>query len=217
MKSHGRESKTAKEEHPSTVKQKQEEEDDAEEEDYEVEEIVGEKMEKGKKYYYLKWKGWPSSSNTWELASSLSCPDVLKKYESRNETKSSKTSKSAKPAKSEKSEQSKSGKRSSTSKASKPASKSPAKPAKEKKASKTKKKVAEDSEEQDWEVEKIVDVRYNDDGTKAFLIRWKGCDSSQDTWEPEDNVNSPDLVNNFMNKTDDSDEDVSTTKRKRKA
>lgn len=28
-----------------------------EEEDYEVEEIVGEKMEKGKKYYFLKWKG----------------------------------------------------------------------------------------------------------------------------------------------------------------
>lgn len=27
------------------------------EEDYEVEEIVGEKMEKGKKYYFLKWKG----------------------------------------------------------------------------------------------------------------------------------------------------------------
>lgn len=28
-----------------------------EEEDYEVEEIVGEKMEKGKKFYLLKWKG----------------------------------------------------------------------------------------------------------------------------------------------------------------
>lgn len=25
--------------------------------DYEVEEIVGEKMEKGKKYFFLKWKG----------------------------------------------------------------------------------------------------------------------------------------------------------------
>lgn len=27
------------------------------EEDYEVEDIVGEKLEKGKKYYFLKWKG----------------------------------------------------------------------------------------------------------------------------------------------------------------
>lgn len=29
----------------------------AKEEDYEVEDIVGEKLENGKKYYYLKWKG----------------------------------------------------------------------------------------------------------------------------------------------------------------
>lgn len=28
-----------------------------EEDDYEVEDIVGEKLEKGKKYYFLKWKG----------------------------------------------------------------------------------------------------------------------------------------------------------------
>jgi len=72
--------------------------------------------------------------------------------------------------------------------------------------------VVED-EEQDWEVEKITDVRYNDDGSKDFLIRWKGCDSSQDTWEPENNVNSPDLVKAFMNKTDDT-EDVNAPKKK---
>ncbi len=55
-------------------------------------------------------------------------------------------------------------------------------------------------------MDKIIDVQYNEDGTKNFLIRWKNCDPSQDTWEPEDNVNSPDLVNEFMDKVDGDDE-----------
>lgn len=52
-------------------------------------------------------------------------------------------------------------------------------------------------EEQDWEVENIIDVCYNEDGTKSYLIRWKGYDPSHDSWEPESNV---DLVNQLMSK-----------------
>ncbi|KAG4071257.1 hypothetical protein HA402_003961 [Bradysia odoriphaga] len=174
--------------------------------DYEVESIVGEKIEKGKKYYFLKWKGWPSSSNTWELATSLSCPDVLKNYQSKQKNALDSTTKS--PSKAAKS---KSGKKSSKATATK--TKSPAKkaktsskPAKAKPATKAAKKQVIDDAEQDWEVEKIVDVQYNDDGSKNFLIRWKGCNPSQDTWEPEDNVDSPDLIEAFMSKADPSDD-----------
>lgn len=85
-------------------------------------------------------------------------------------------------------------------------SKTTSRPAKAKPATKAAKKQVIDDAEQDWEVEKIVDVQYNEDGTKNFLIRWKGCGSSQDTWEPEDNVDSPDLIEAFMSQTDTSDE-----------
>lgn len=52
----------------------------------------------------------------------------------------------------------------------------------------------------DWEVEKITGVKCNDDDTKEFLIRWKGCDASQDTWEPEYNVDCTALLNKFITK-----------------
>lgn len=91
-------------------------------------------------------------------------------------------------------------------------SKSPAKPAT--KAAKKQTVATDDEEEQDWEVEKIIDVRYNEDGAKNFLIRWKGCDPTQDTWEPESNVNSPDLVNAFMSKADGADDAGAAPKKK---
>lgn len=148
--------------------------------------------------------GWPSSSNTWELASSLNCPDVLKNYLNRQkdelETTISPKKSTPKPKSGTKKSKPSNIKIKSPAKKAKPATKSKPKP-----ATKAAKKQTVDDVEQDWEVEKIVDVKYNEDGTKDFLIRWKGCDPSQDTWEPEDNVNSPDLVDEFMNKTDSED------------
>lgn len=126
----------------------------------------------------------------------------MKRYQSKNKSEAASPSKSPKSTKSTKS---KTAKKSKTpikkTKTSNKKSKSASKPAS--KAAKS--KVVETEEEQDWEVEKIIDVRFNEDGSKNFLIRWKGCDPTQDTWEPENNVNSPDLVNAFMNKTDDAD------------
>lgn len=40
-----------------------------------------------------------------------------------------------------------------------------------------------------YEVERIVGERNNDDGTKAYQIRWKGYTSADDSWEPERNIN----------------------------
>lgn len=51
------------------------------EEIYTVEAIVDHKIEDGVKKYLLKWEGWPSSSNTWEVESQLiGCPALLAKY-----------------------------------------------------------------------------------------------------------------------------------------
>lgn len=41
-------------------------EKELEDDEYEVEKIVGRRKRKGKFEYRVKWKGYPSSSNTWQ-------------------------------------------------------------------------------------------------------------------------------------------------------
>lgn len=52
-------------------------------------------------------------------------------------------------------------------------------------------------------MERIIDVHYLKNGAKEFLIRWKGYKSSDDTWEPEENVSSPELIEKFMRKVEE--------------
>lgn len=53
-------------------------------------------------------------------------------------------------------------------------------------------------EEGDWEVRKIVDVQFLKNNKREFLIRWMGCTADDDTWEPEENLQCPDLIDKFM-------------------
>ena len=39
-----------------------------------------------------------------------------------------------------------------------------------------------------YEIETILDKRVNDKGIEEFLIRWKGCPESDNTWEPNHNL-----------------------------
>lgn len=48
-----------------------------------------------------------------------------------------------------------------------------------------------------YEVERLVSHK-TQDGSKYFLIRWKGYDASFDTWEREDNLNCPKLMKNYL-------------------
>lgn len=58
----------------------------------------------------------------------------------------------------------------------------------------------DDNESQDWEVERVIDVRYRRDKSREFLIRWKNYSSNSDTWEPESHLNCNELIERFMEK-----------------
>ncbi|XP_029070929.1 chromodomain Y-like protein isoform X1 [Monodon monoceros] len=49
-----------------------------------------------------------------------------------------------------------------------------------------------------YEVERIIDKRKNKKGKTEYLVRWKGYDSEDDTWEPEQNlVNCEEYIHDF--------------------
>ena len=55
------------------------------EETYEVECIRDHKIVSSKTLYFVKWKGYPESDNTWEKESNLFCDALLAKYWRRRE------------------------------------------------------------------------------------------------------------------------------------
>lgn len=160
----------------------------------------------GQVFYWVKWKGYGEDANTWELASTVHCPDLIEQYKSKYfgapATVGRPKSASKRPAETKKNKST---------------------PAKKKK--KAPKIVPDDSSddgdndededdendddnadkdplgelEKEWEVEQIVDSR-DLKGKKEYLIRWKGCKSDQDTWEPAHNVNCPDIIAKFEKK-----------------
>ncbi len=81
--------------HKSSKKNKKAEESESgsepEGEEYEVEEILGVKISKGKKLYHVKWKGYPLSDATWEPKENLgNAPKLLIEFEKRMAQKGNK-------------------------------------------------------------------------------------------------------------------------------
>lgn len=50
-------------------------------EEYVIQKIIDFKFECARKLFYVKWKGWPDSENTWEPLENLdNCPDVISEF-----------------------------------------------------------------------------------------------------------------------------------------
>ena len=82
------ESKSSQSDHDSKSSAFQGSEQEEEEDLYEVEEIVGKKLCKGKLKYHVKWVGYPSSQNTWEPLENLTnVKYLIDKYEESKNTK----------------------------------------------------------------------------------------------------------------------------------
>ncbi|ORX90859.1 chromo domain-like protein [Basidiobolus meristosporus CBS 931.73] len=60
--------------------QESQESDGEGEEVYVVEKVVKHRKRDGKVQYFLKWKGYPNSENTWEDEDNVFCTDLIEEY-----------------------------------------------------------------------------------------------------------------------------------------
>lgn len=57
-----------------------------------------------------------------------------------------------------------------------------------------------DLDDEEYVVEKIADKRVGKEGKFEYLLKWKGYDDSENTWEPEENLDCPDLICQYESK-----------------
>ncbi|XP_024869875.1 chromobox protein homolog 3-like [Temnothorax curvispinosus] len=154
------------------------------EDEYEVARLINIRTIKGRRQFLVRWKGYGESADTWENEKDLNCPTLIEDFlmEEKDKEREMRSTKTV-SAKTDKSKKSKSIPKKQTDN-----------------DEQNNKGDKETSKE--FEVEKIIEVRFKKNGTKEFLIRWKGFSTADDTWEPEKNLNCPELIARFMQKVE---------------
>lgn len=146
--------------------------------------------------YKIRWKNYGPVDDTWESYNSLSCPDLLEAYNLKNDVHVPKAL--LKGASAGKKRKAGGGGKKANGK------KSRSSISEEESEGDDDVPLADESNsEEEYEVEKIVQMRYKRDGGREFLVHWKRWSKDYDTWEPEENLSCPDLIEKFMKHVND--------------
>ncbi|UYV69533.1 CBX1, partial [Cordylochernes scorpioides] len=152
------------------TKSKDEASTNDEPEEFTVEKVLDKRIRQNRVEYFLKWKGYPDSENTWEPSENLDCPELIQAFEDKR-----------------KEEQKKDKKRKVNG-------------AEMDFSSKKKKKVEEDNRQRGFDrgldPEKIIGAT-DSGGELMFLIKWKGSDEADLVPARIANVKCPQVVIKF--------------------
>ncbi|KAI8043344.1 hypothetical protein M5D96_004673 [Drosophila gunungcola] len=175
------------------------------EEEFAVEKIIDRRVRQGKVEYYLKWKGYAETENTWEPESNLDCQDLIQQYElSRKDEEKAAASKKDRPNSSAKTKETPGRVSTSSATTSKRKSEEPTAPA----SNKSKRTTEVDQESTDslssgstgfdrgLEAEKILGASDNN-GRLTFLIQFKGVDQAEMVPSSVANLKIPQMVIHF--------------------
>lgn len=162
------------------------------------------KIEDDTKFFYIRWKGYDASADSWERQRDIKCPGLIIKYYEKVSNASTLHSWPKCDCLT---------RQTILCCVQHPEAQLPAKQRSKKKKIKnrTLRKLKIDEEPdyddewddgKDFEVGRILDVVVHRNNKREFLIRWKGYSSKVDSWEPEENLNCRDLIDAYMDKVE---------------